>query len=385
MIATMLYAEVYAICLIVVGLILFWAVRLGDDSLTSIWFRFMLIVFAVNFAVNLLFTLVNGGVLPQPENHVISLITKTLYHLSLAAGVAAWGGYAMAEQGRSLFGSARARRKYLLLFAFPFLNVLQNLFTGTMFTVDGGVYSRHGMFHVQMAYLLAVSGLFSVVLIKNLVREMDPARIHQLQLVCSFPLCLAAAWALSLVGESVPVICVCVMLELLCLYVGLFTQQISMDKLTQVNNRQNLIKFIDYKIRSTPRELYLLILDLDEFKQINDTFGHLEGDRALICFSQALKDACSTYRYRPYIARYGGDEFMIVTEAQERAEMDALMASIEAGIEEQNAKSGKPYRLKASMGLAKYREGMNHSTFISAADQELYRIKEERKAGKKRG
>ena len=83
-------------------------------------------------------------------------------------------------------------------------------------------------------------------------------------------------------------------------------QQISIDKPTQVNNRQNLLGFMDYKLRNHDHDVYLMMMDLDSFKQINDTYGHVEGDNALVNASKGIKEACGGYVPRPYIARYGG-------------------------------------------------------------------------------
>jgi diguanylate cyclase (GGDEF)-like protein len=169
------------------------------------------------------------------------------------------------------------------------------------------------------------------------------------------------------------VICVCVAVELLCLYIGNMHRQISMDKLTQVNNRQNLFGFMSHKLKNHAQDLWLLMIDLDFFKTINDTYGHLEGDRALTRLAGVLKASCADILPRPYIARYGGDEFIIVLEGDETA-VETLRAEIRRnldGIPEGDA----PYRLAVSIGAARWEEGMDNTALIAAADAELYRLK----------
>ena len=147
-----------------------------------------------------------------------------------------------------------------------------------------------------------------------------------------------------------------------------------MDKLTQVNNRQNLTSFINYKLYDHVSRLYLLMIDVDYFKTINDTYGHLEGDNALITVANTLKRACAAFKKRPFIARYGGDEFIIVLEGtQEDAEQ--LCASIRYILDEDKERR---YPLTLSIGMSSYRSGMTAKEMIAAADEELYKIKQAR-------
>ncbi len=144
-----------------------------------------------------------------------------------------------------------------------------------------------------------------------------------------------------------------------------------MDPLTQVNNRHNLQSFLDYKLKNHENELYLLMIDVDRFKQINDTYGHLEGDAALMRVASALKKACMNILPRPYIARYGGDEFIIVAEGS-RAEIDALCDKLRAVLQESAEQAAVPYAVSLSIGVAAYADGMDGKKLIGAAEPNLY-------------
>ena len=301
----------------------------------------------------------------------------------LCFGVFAWCGYADTECRGALFTT----RKRVMLSAIPLLAmialILSNLWTHRMFDIGEGGYVRGGLFQLEMGILVAVTSAFSVKLMMRSVQETDPIKRGHMHLVASFPLCLAVAWVLTRAGEGFPIICVAITIELLCLYMGTSTQQISMDKLTQVNNRQNLLSFLDYKVLNHSERLFLFMMDLDYFKSINDTYGHLEGDDALIRAAKALKMACGNYRRRPYIARYGGDEFIVVIEST-KAEADALLASIHENLENLNKASNKPYKLAFSIGVGEYHPGMDANALIEAADSELYKIKRARPGEHKR-
>jgi diguanylate cyclase (GGDEF)-like protein len=116
------------------------------------------------------------------------------------------------------------------------------------------------------------------------------------------------------------------------------------------------------------------MIDVDYFKSINDNFGHLEGDEALIRVANALKQGCTSCRKRPYIARYGGDEFIIVTELSEEETLD-LCSSIKNKLKELNDNAGVRYSLNLSIGCAEWKSGMTANDLINTADFNLYKEK----------
>ena len=376
--ATLLYAEVYLICIIIVWLCLFWVTRRSSGSASEHWLHTMLMCFLTSFVANLLFTLFNGFKLIPGLLYPLSYFFKMVYHLGLCVGVYAWCGYADTEYRGKLF----ITRKRRILSAIPLFGmvalIVSNLWTHGLFRIDEtGAYLRGGLYHLEMGLLVLITLFFAFNLLLHMRNETDPIKRSHMKLVASFPLSLIVAWALSVVGEGLPITCAAITIELLCLFMGTSTQQISMDKLTQVNNRQNLLGFLDYKLLNHDEKIFLLMMDLDYFKTINDTYGHLEGDDALIRAAQALKLACGDFKRRPYIARYGGDEFIVVIEST-KAEADALIARIRETLSDLNDKANRPYTLAFSIGVGEYHPGMNANELIEAADHALYEIKRAR-------
>ena len=339
--AAILYAEVYLICIIIVGLCIYWSSRRSSNSASERWLHITLVGFLASFVSNFLFTLFNSVFPPFFLTLHASWLFKTAYHIMLCFGVFAWCGYADTECRGRLF----ATRKRILISAIPLMAlvalVLSNLWTHKLFVIDTRGYTRGSLFQIEMGALVAVTLGFSVRLLLHARDETDPIKRGHMKLVSSFPLCLVIAWILSRAGESVPIVCVTLTIELLCLFMGTSTQQISLDKLTQVNNRQNLLSFLEYKLQNHDEKIFLYMMDLDYFKSINDTYGHLEGDDALIRAAKALKLACGNFKRRPYIARYGGDEFIVVLESS-KAEADALLARIRETLDRLNAESNRP-------------------------------------------
>lgn len=373
-----LYAEVYLICCIVDGLLLFWTARRETASTQERKLLHVLVWFFISFSANLIFTLCNSVIGLSLLRLPLSYFFKTLYFAAMIGGVFAWCAYAEAmqktPQKRYRIIMLAARLALILALA----PLIVNFWSGSMFYFDEScAYHRGVTFHYFMLYLFAVSAVFSVRLILHSSFEGDPSSRSAMRQTALFPLCLLLAWVLCFVGEAVPVICVCIMVELLCMYNGANNQMISKDKLTQVNNRQNLFSFLNYKLNTHEERVYLLMVDVDYFKAINDTYGHLEGDNALVDVVDALKKACAPFRKRPYIARYGGDEFIVVLEGTAK-DAAALKESIPVLLKD-NARPDAPYSLQVSIGMAEYDPGMTAQDMIAAADEQLYEIKRNRR------
>lgn len=375
---TILYAEVYLVCIIVVGIITFFELRDGSESSSDRWFKGLLAMFLLNFAANFLFKLVSGGIIADDASHDIAYVLKTLYHLTLCIGVFTWCGYADTERGSGIFQQKSTLLLLLIPLALPVLMILLNLYNHLVFEItETGGYVRHVLFQVEMCYLLACSGIMAARLILRTRAESDPNQRSHMYLTASFPLCVAAAWLMSFVGEAFPVICVAITAELLCLYIGGVRNEVSMDKLTQVNNRQNLVGFMGYKEKNNNGNLFLLMIDVDEFKQINDSYGHLEGDAALVAVAGIIKRACGPFPKRPYIARYGGDEFIVIAEIAD-GKPERLVEAIEDELRRANG-ARETYQLMLSIGVVPWLPGEDHKAVIAKADTEMYEVKHARK------
>ncbi len=372
--AAVLYAEIHLLCIVIVWLCNYWSQQRSSKSASERWLHIMLIGFLVSFISNFLFTLVNRVFPAVFLTRHASWLLKTVSHAALCFGVFAWCGYADTECRGNLFKTRRRMIMLTIPLAAMFALIIANLRTHRLFVIDDSGYARGPLFHLEMGALVVFSAVFSVRLMIQSQRETDPVKRGHLYLMAAFPLFILCAWMLSRAGEWLPTICVAITVELLCLYMSATTQQISMDKLTQVNNRQNLLGYLDYKLVHHDENLFLFMMDLDYFKLINDNYGHLEGDDALVRAAKALKIACSDFRPRPYIARYGGDEFIVAVDAT-KPETDALQKRIRETLNGLNEAAQRPYDLTFSIGVAEYHPGMNANALIEAADAALYEVK----------
>jgi diguanylate cyclase (GGDEF)-like protein len=151
----------------------------------------------------------------------------------------------------------------------------------------------------------------------------------------------------------------------------------SLDPLTGLGNRSSFNEFIDKLSRQNTKESYAIVMiDMDHFKQINDTLGHLEGDKALQDMAAIIKGCI---RSSDFAARYGGDEFVLATRAENN--IDRIMERIRESIDIQNGKKIRPYTIEMSYGCDVFTTGQDHSIeeFLVHIDSLMYRHKNERR------
>jgi len=154
------------------------------------------------------------------------------------------------------------------------------------------------------------------------------------------------------------------------------------DDLTGLHNRRGFLMMADKQLKVARRnqlQALLLFLDLDNMKYINDTFGHAEGNRALIEAADALR-VC--FRQSDTVARLGGDEFaaLAIGTTVEQTE-DAVRLRILAHLETMNAKPDRPYALGFSVGVLRCgpEDTVSVEDLLARADQLMYREKKDKK------
>ena len=153
------------------------------------------------------------------------------------------------------------------------------------------------------------------------------------------------------------------------------------DGLTHLYNRFIFMELFRKEIEKTKRSeknLYLIFVDIDDFKIINDTYGHLIGDEAIKLIAQKLTQFI---RKADVVARFGGDEFLISASDAEQHFIDQMIQRIVNGVsqsellvEHENRK--ETLTIQLSIGYTKYQEDDTFETMLQRADQALYISKE---------
>ncbi|MDO8772964.1 MAG: EAL domain-containing protein [Burkholderiaceae bacterium] len=156
------------------------------------------------------------------------------------------------------------------------------------------------------------------------------------------------------------------------------------DPLTGLYNRRHFNNILEYEIGRSERhshEFSLLMLDLDDFKDINDSYGHATGDDALCGVAEILREHI---RKGDLAARIGGDEFSVVLMETGRHGATTVAANLGRALRERvfTAPDGKHFHLTVSIGIATYPvDARNESDLLAGADVAMYRAKEMGKNG----
>ncbi|MDR1849260.1 MAG: GGDEF domain-containing protein, partial [Zoogloeaceae bacterium] len=150
------------------------------------------------------------------------------------------------------------------------------------------------------------------------------------------------------------------------------------DPMTGLNNRRYLEEYIETLLANVRRQqihLAIMMLDLDYFKMVNDTYGHDAGDTVLKALSEVLKQ---TVRSSDMIIRYGGEEFLIILQDTEEPDADQVAENIRSAVEKIRVNAGGTVLQKTiSIGLSDYPK--DSTTFwqaIKFADIALYNAKQ---------
>jgi diguanylate cyclase (GGDEF)-like protein/PAS domain S-box-containing protein len=153
------------------------------------------------------------------------------------------------------------------------------------------------------------------------------------------------------------------------------------DEMTGLYNRRGFLMLAEQQLRMARRghrELVLLFVDMDDFKQINDQFGHAEGDAALQKAAAILR---RTFRDSDILARLGGDEFVVLASDASHGSADLIVSRLSAELRQQNARGDGRYLLSFSVGAATFTTESPPSIeeLLSAADAMLYEQKRGRR------
>jgi diguanylate cyclase (GGDEF)-like protein len=150
------------------------------------------------------------------------------------------------------------------------------------------------------------------------------------------------------------------------------------DPLTGVFNRRTFIELAEQELARSQRAgtpLALMMLDLDHFKRVNDTYGHLTGDEVLVAFTRLIKDCV---RRGDLVVRYGGEEFCVLLPGTTLSAATALADRIRARCAAQEL-TAKSFKVTVSIGLTAYADGMEATLggLLARADEALYVAKDE--------
>ena len=148
---------------------------------------------------------------------------------------------------------------------------------------------------------------------------------------------------------------------------------VNTDPLTDIRNRRYLMQYLSAQLAGmTEEKHYAVLVDLDFFKSVNDTYGHVFGDKVLKMFATVAKESIGE---NDLIARFGGEEFMILFATDSIPEIKAKMSMISSRYAE-FSQAEKGIELTFSAGAAVYDRDSSIKEIFTTADKRLYKAKE---------
>ncbi|MRT14201.1 diguanylate cyclase [Enterobacteriaceae bacterium RIT711] len=156
-------------------------------------------------------------------------------------------------------------------------------------------------------------------------------------------------------------------------------QQAHYDALTGLFNRLSLTRFFEECVSSLSgnnKKLFMIVMDIDFFKQYNDVYGHVAGDKCLIKVSQCIEK--SLRKESDSAFRFGGEEFVVLTVCDDISQVKAISQRIQQNIAHAHILhkgSDVSSVLTISQGIAQWQEGMALEALVEQADQQLYKAK----------
>lgn len=278
-------------------------------------------------------------------------------------------------------GGEKTRRFGFILLAVNCLNALAvaaSIPNGWFYYIDtDNIYHRGAYFPFCYAGAIIMLAASYFLIIKNR-KEFEKNHYSALAFFAVPPL-LGMIMQVMVYGVSLMLNSVTVSLFIIFLKVQ--NQTIYTDYLTGISNRKKLDIHMKKKISTSSgsRTFAAIMLDLDDFKRINDSFGHDAGDNALRISAQLLKDCLRT---TDFIARFGGDEFCIVLDVADKKALEEIMERIHERFREYNSSGELPYELAFSSGYTMYEfgSGMGVEEFQKQLDQLMYKNKQYQKS-----
>ncbi len=271
----------------------------------------------------------------------------------------------------------RTKKLILPLSIFNILNLILligNRFNGWYYYIDSENIYHRGPYYLLSVFFTVLILFISSVLMFLHRDEIKKKRYYSLVFFI-FPPVLSMAMQVFFYGTSL--ILHGIVISMLVLFLNIQNKDLSMDYLTAVNNRKKIDYYLKKKIKESNKgeSFSAMILDINNFKQINDCYGHDEGDRALQRVAKLLKEFVGS---TGFVGRFGGDEFYIILEKSDHNHLQEMARKIEKGMESYNKTSAESYKLEFSMGYSVYKndEHSGMENFQKRIDALMYEDKE---------
>jgi len=300
-----------------------------------------------------------------------------IYHLIIPLSATLWLYYV----DYHIFADENRLKKRSLYYSIPLLInavlVLYSLKYGLLYYFNAqNVYVRGSGFAINYILTYGVV-IYTWVLSYRNRRLIDSRSLWALQFFI-VPILVGAIIQLFIYGLVLTWPSMSV--SLLIVFISIEMRQIYRDYLTGAHSRRQLDDYIIYRTNLSHKSgpFAIAMIDMDDFKEINDTWGHHAGDEALVTFVKLIKDSV---RRNDFVARYAGDEFVIVFDVEDKKSLDEVIERINRNVQKFNDTQIHSYQIKFSIGaeLVKQNESCDSDEIFKRIDRKMYEEKRQKK------
>jgi len=372
------YVQAHIACILLLSIVFYKIVKGVNKQASQIYLGNLVVTLMLYYIAEIFWALVDGSAISSGPTMLYLSNIFTYILISVAAYY--WYIISEALQRDKLIENAVLRRLLATPVLVSALLVITAYRTGLVFYVDENGRLVNGSFYVILvivpfAYLIA-SSVKAFSRFANKDRYVDRNIYFMIGVFPFAPIILGAMQAIY---WRVPFLCYGTVAAVYYVYLTTQDNLISIDPLTQTNNRNQLYKYLVQKMRQEEQgmSLFLIMVDIERLRDINEAYGHAEGDRALNRVARAIKDACQGSRSRMFVSRYGADEFVVVAEMAYRAEAAWLADQIKNEVKRATNVDRAPYDIHVNVGISQYdyQAPVSIQSFIARADSDLYQNK----------
>ena len=366
------YTEASLICVIILSTILVADRMYNTKQEKQVWFRRAIVAFMLYFISDAFWAAMLSGEFTVKRSYVV-LVNLSNYIL---LGLMAYGLFMFiaASEKMPFRKDAVKRRLIFLPVIISTLAISIAYVKNPLFWVNEQNELNNLYFPLMIVapsiYLWAGFGLSVRYAVKS-VSKMDKRRFLAID---SIPVAVMAFGMLQVFALKAPTFCFGCTVMWLFYYLENMQTMISVDDLTHLNNRGQINRYLEQIHYNKDIRVIIMMIDINKFKTINDTYGHAEGDRALVIVSEALRQTCEQIKASVFLGRYGGDEFTIVIKNPEEDIMPEQLASlIRSILTQKKTENQLPYDLNVSIGYDLIRGSDDDANeCLKRADKNLY-------------
>lgn len=371
------YTQANLACAVIFAIMLAHDLLSVDRQEKQIKFDNTLAAFIAYFISDILWCAVTTGALPKTIYSVA--LVNILNFFIMVLITYHWLNYVLAV----LQTPGRNRRSFKIAMAMPlavsFLIFIVVYFAAPQLLVNESLDTTklYDAFQVALPDVYILAALYYS--FKEAREAKDRVERRRCIALGLFPVLIILAGLVQiLILPDSAAFCLCCAILMVSFYIDSMDSQISQDPLTRLNNRGQLRRYVrqESNLFRDDCDTYIFMMDINGFKKINDSYGHAEGDRALVITADALRKAVSSMESRIFICRYGGDEFTLIMHTDGSETPEQLADKVRETIAESCREAELPYVLEMGIGWDKLeREGDTAQKCIARADQKLYEAK----------